>query len=483
MDSRSELNHLHIHRIDLVDVEYYRMSKWLPWVEFTNHRIDEINELIQQYNYALSTSERIDALKEIDTAQQSLSDALPDAVYDLLDNFRRQVSTSLFDEMKTQRANLEVARDYQPKTCDSEMITLADFINDMEYSRLIKMLRILKDGSRAILTDLSALYELSHPLFPAFQLCLSRCEIRYLNGSNSLNFLVRDKSTNECTVLKVENNMDTTKVVERSLRHQLSGYSDEDNFLVKVYAERRVSLDEDHMVRTIEITDFIHDKTIQEIANEELSMTKRGNLSIEIGLAQLELSHKTSMLGAVNTDYKSSNIYIRQNEDGSFSAMVSDTKAYYTFDKDKHIIPAWDNQVIASDFRSAPELRTMRKIPCDVDAIHAYSVAKNMYHVLFGSNPQLILDSRTTKGVAESDFKHSYLKTPQGLALKEFILSIGNASPEFRLSIDDAMKRLKNIKLGVHQQEARAALKQLRAGDNTDLYDASVRCDIYTQRT
>lgn len=419
------------------------------WLKIINRGISEVNRLIEKYNSAYSIDEKKLILQHIENTQQNLDDTLPDTIVSYFDPYVNLFYDNLFLQLQEQKKYFSPQATHLP----SETVEyFSDLLSTMDYCKAGRVLEILLAGKEADIGELARLYEPLDSNYDAYQSFLEQHTIQFLAGKNSKNFVIENKQSGSKYILKVENRIDATKEVERTLRRTLNKYPNNDNFLVEVYAERRVlcGLSGSKLTATLVFMNYCEGKTLTQLATIPTSIEERIELGIEIGLAHLKLVKKTQDMNVVNTDYKGDNLFfVRDSFSSELIATVADCKAFCAA-QDGFFIPPWDSRAITSGVLGAPEIVNKEIIRgrFRVEPIHLYTVAKNIFMVLAADDDEAISTSLLIPGFIDLLFTSPLFTTIKGQVLKDLLMKLGRFNPDDRLSLDEAMNILKGLKYG-----------------------------------
>lgn len=443
------------------------------------HReISTINQLITRYN---QEPERVDflfyrlckirSLQALEVALIEMDDQHNDADLLYFVSYHTAIYDKLYFDIKRQKNYLLITHDYQKKIAleTNPPPTLVDFILGLSLHHLTELLDILGAGVTLHPDELNA-----NAVFNRCPNMTWAQPIEYLNGGNSQCFTIVEPHTQEKMLLKVEASLGNFKYIERNLREKLSRIPEMQDFLTKVYCERRAkhfhSLHGKHILARLILSSYCNQRSLKDYM---LDYPKDAARYVDVVLDwMITLAQRIEGFrecGFANSDLKLSNILVHIDPvSNKLSLHISDCKAFYECDAQGVFLKHSHRRPISTRYSSAPETQTQQEM-WDADAIHTYTLGRNIYECLVAGDPAMRAVYYTgNPKVYEFNRYHFKMKTFKGNEkfhlLTNLIREMVTADPKRRISFKCAMEKIKEIRYGFvsyRQQRCQANLTTL----------------------
>ena len=298
--------------------------------------------------------------------------------------------------------------------------------------------------------------------------------IEFLSGGNSQCFTIVEHHTQEKMLLKVETSLSNLKYVERNLRKKLAQIPEMQDFIPKVYCERRAkhfhSHHQEHILARLILSSYCNQGNLKDYI---MSYPKDAETYVDDVLdLMLALGERIEWFrecGFANSDLKLSNILVHIDlVSNKRSLHISDCKAFYECDAKGAFLKQSNYGPISTKYSSAPETRSPQEM-WDADSIHTYTLGRNIYECLVAAEPaRCSAYYMGDKNVYEFNLYHFKMKAFQGNSkfklLTKLIRAMVKTDPENRISFKSAMEKMKEIRYGFvlyRQQRCLTNLKKL----------------------
>lgn len=418
-----------------------------------NHGVQDINDLIARYhndNHE-DAAEQIEQLyiitRKINDLLQFISKPHKSAIINKVNDFRNDLEERLF-EMKAKQQDLEPV---PPKT-------LAEFIDKMS-KRDVKVFTdiLLKHNNVPELKKrLQRFYSNDHVRKKAFDVFLETHHIELMHSGNSKNFTVNKLGTTETKVLKVEYIGSNGNAAEMHLRDReaLAGVFTSHSAQKHIhYIHPQLGQE---VTGNLVVTEFCpgsdvekHGKDFKDDDGERLKS------AADVFTQMSDILIKIEAAGCAFPDMKAINWLL--DSDGKLR--VSDGKSF-VFTNASGNISSSTNCMI-SEYLCAPEqwghYQGVRR-DISADKMHAYLLAKNLYHYLVRGDDNFLYDrDRIKNDAAEFDFSSAIFKTTVGQEYQALIERTLKTRPEDRLSVSAFQASISAIHLAYKQAETPTA--------------------------
>ncbi|NDH67930.1 MAG: hypothetical protein EBY22_08545 [Gammaproteobacteria bacterium] len=433
-----------------------------------NEDIQQLNDLITEYNRANNLTDRIAKLKQLEATRQRLDDVYGDDQISFFSfyfspDYQSSVYTALHQSLYQQRTRLRLESVGQMSTTlesDSGQ-ELSDVLDEMSMDDIVQIMQILASGaSNGIHQQLTKIA----PQNLAYQNFLIQHDVECIGGGNSKNFAFTHRLRQQRTLLKLENRLNTPKKNEREFRALMSEKENEPSFLVREWSDRRAVFIDPRTnlstIRRLTVMDYNEGSSLSDLP-VEADIAAQQNLAIDVALAQIMIYKKMHLLGRTWTDGKGDNLLLHRDPiTQCMVAEIADCKAIYTFNPETGTAE-FEEPICRSIGRSAPELLVETPDIIDVDKAAVYTVGKNLFESLLCFVPeayQKYVTPVNKKGVAayqrvellDQSFNHPIFDVP----FKALIQDTTRAYPAARISNDELFLKLLDIKYTQHPESA-----------------------------
>lgn len=433
--------------------------EWGGWGKIKKG-IEKVNNLINQYNTAVDKPEKLQVLYEIYQERKRIDNLLPvgdiaDSQYssdDLLD-YRNKFYHSLFKELKEQFKNLGVislneASLKESLRSDSHYIpdssTLPEILANMAPEKANLMAKILLDkrsfGDRVEM--LKNLFLANEPEYENFNAFMTEHTIEIISDrGNSRNFKFRNIDSGDVFVLKLDNRMLESKVVDGRLREGAL-----EKYVTPIMVERSVDISTG--TRTLLLTEYCPGGSLLSHQKRQTGEKEKLKSALIIYRQMADILEEIRTNGYAFIDMKNSNWLMDDND----RLRISDTKSFVFTDTEQ----VSDPEVHSTNFQP-PEFSSTKEFPADT--MHSYILGKNLYQYLIGP----VAFSLEMEGLCSNlDFSADVFKTEQGQLLKTLIQSM--IKPDFndRISVAEARSQLVFIDNIENIRSCNVALQELK---------------------
>lgn len=445
-----------------------------------NREISAINELIARYNeesqkldFLMYRKCKIRSLRALERALLEMDDKYNDADLLYFVSYHTAIYDKLYFDIKLQKDYLLITHEYQKQLAleTNDPPTLVDFILGLSLHHVTELLDLLGEGVSLQPVDLNA-----KALFHSCPGVIWAQPIEYLSGGNSQCFTIVEHHTQEKKLLKVETSLNNLKYVERNLREKLARIPEMQDFIPKVYCERRAkhfhSHHREHILARLILSSYCNQGSLKDyIMNHPKGAATYVDDVLDLMLALGERIEGFRECGFANSDLKLSNVLVHIDPvSNKRSLHISDCKAFYECDANGVFLKHSNRRPISTQYSSAPETLKPQKM-WDADAIHTYTLGRNIYECLVAADPAMrAVYYMGDRNVYEFYLYQFEMKTFIGNRkfnlLSNLIREMVKKDPEKRISFKCAMEKMKEIRYGFvlhRQQRSLANLNRLKS--------------------
>jgi len=417
----------------------------------------DLNQDIEAYNNTTDVSLQRERLLAIEEKMKSIHDAQSDRYLAVCPDYFEQFNVKLFKEIQQEKHALNLLK---------PPVTLPQIIEQMDPEKVNALTEILANNTDNTLlqTRVERLYKLGEKGHAAYDAFWVSHRIRVLGGGNSKNFEIHNTRTLEHQVLKIENRLGNPKQPERAL--EASNNATLSSALTAVYVERQTAYVDQNpkynqrVSRTLLVTEFCAGSDVEtycaKLPNPDVQLIQA--VSISLRMAKILEAMQTEQRAF--PDMKNTNWLI----DEASQIRLADRKTFIDTDANGDIAP--DAHILKTEYVTAPEMLKIPAVTCSAEAMHVYSLGKNLYQSLakcsykgFYQTDQadsLILDA------SGLNFTASIFQTTQGAQLKQLIQATVQEDPNKRLSLRELQIQLKKIDPKYQQATSRSAVILLK---------------------
>lgn len=441
-----------------------------------NAKIKKINQKIAAYNdienlgnAQIYIHKKINQLRMISKLYQALDYLQNDVTVLQFPSYQ----VVLYDKFS---ADLARQRDCLSLTWQYEIIPAAllrkprfqEFFADIPYAAVQAIMNELLENRRlssVVFQDQKSV------LAKSFKQLIARHTLTPLGHSHVRCFVLKEKSTGEKTVLKIENSLNRPKYIELKLRKLLENVPTMQDFLLPIYFERRVMyFDREfgHLIGRFILTQYCNQGRLFNYVLKRVKACK-DHLEFVLDLILLlgEKLERLQQNGFANTNLNGTTILVHIDEHASAKKMtlhMSDCNAFYECDAEGRLLVPPGSTIAFTPYLSAPEnnAENANNTECYADKIHVYQLGRCLYECLICYEPEILAEYHNEKRKVNefyaSHFKSLVFKriptidSHVGYYLQRLIARMVVVDPQKRVSLHDALSRLTNIKnvLGKH---------------------------------
>lgn len=419
-------------------------KRFYEFIQAVNREIESLNPLIIEYNATNDLALKAMILQEISALYATLDARYPESVINRSPEYRTQFYDRLAPEIRQHTAHLAQISTDMPQPAYPDR--LSELLQKMPQDKLNRFLAILCNNTDYN-DELKYLYDPSDPNYPEFKAFLETHSISFLAGHNINNFYIKQiGSDNPPYILKIEYRLNQPKDIAQSL------YEEVDNFIQPSWSLRahtqRTDLDgkEETVVRTIMTGPYFPEGNLRDVSMRYARPFEKIEHALNIYTQMAEVLTKIDQAGGVFPDMKNTNWLIH---DGKL--FIGDDKSVRRHDADGYIDVFSEDSQWYGDILKSPECmppEVFNTTPIQVEALHAFSWAKNLYEFLI-ADPNSH-DFRYQKIMEGEQFNFNYplfrIK-PEGHLLKQLIIAMVRINPERRLTLQQGNDCLAHIKL------------------------------------
>ncbi|MDF1684335.1 MAG: hypothetical protein P1U36_06715 [Legionellaceae bacterium] len=420
-----------------------------------NEGVRELNQLITAYNRA-GASEQAGKLESIvylmDTLIYVISKSRNPVLKSKVKDFRKDLKQTFV--IIKEEWKLLFEEKHQHREVLSPPTTLAEFIDKMSKDevKLLTDILIFNDNASQLKDELRGFYPKGHVNKEAFDVFLATHHIELLHDGNSKNFTVNKLGTTETTVLKVEYLDSNGNAAEIKLR----GRAELAEVFTSHFAQKPITYLHHKLGLLVEgnlvVTEFCTGSNVEAYGQDfkdDDGVRLKGAADVFTQMSDILM--KIEAAGCAFPDMKATNWLL----DSSGKLRVADGKSF-VFTNAAGEIPL-DTSCVISEYMCAPEQLDRhlgRKRDITADNMHAYLLAKNLYHYLVRGDDDFLYDgNRLKNNASEFDFSSPIFKTTVGKQYKVLIESALKTDPNKRLSVSAFQTRIGAIHASYKQAE------------------------------
>ena len=441
-----------------------KLKRWNIFIRQVNTKIKALNTTINSYNSEENLVNKKELLNQIIEKKKQIEVSSPTDLTSSGSDYEQIIHYDLFASIQQQLQKIDKLESTQSETeqtpkrtsslnplSQSSRSNLIYFLDNAPQDMIKKLVVCLADKNFNQ-QALEKLFKQGDSHYAVFQQFLSDNSITILSDGNSKNFKV-ESNTGETFVLKLENTLGNTKVVESRLRG-----TEFKSHLTASEGERQVIYqpinDNVKKTTTILITDFCSHGNILEgrkgLATDDEIIDSTLDLFVQMAEILLALQKKD----AAFPDMKNTNWLIDKGR-----VVVADGKSFISSLKGNvsaKIIEV-DNvgnggiilskHMIAHEFYSLPSGGSF-----EADKMHAFLFGKNLYQYMSNAS-----DSVLRRGYFPAS---SIFNQGSGLELRKLIDKLTAVSKD-RISMSETISKLKEIKQRRLGEEKNKLLKQV----------------------
>ncbi|MDF1827692.1 MAG: hypothetical protein P1U39_05390 [Legionellaceae bacterium] len=331
--------------------------------------------------------------------------------------------------------------------------TLAAFIRNMSQPEVHIFTEILMRTNNTVQlkNKLKSFYPAHHASKKAFDAYLDTHHIEMLHTGNSKNFTVHKLGTTETKVLKVEYLSRRGNAAEVKLRDcdALAGVFTLHSVQKKaVYYHPKL---QKKVSGNLVVTEFCTGNNV-EVHGQDFKDDDEARLkgAADIFTQMSDIIIHIEAAGCAFPDMKATNWLV----DSSGKLRVADGKSFMFTDASGNI----NEGGMCTQFMSAPEQLGHDWFGISADKMHAYLLAKNLYHYLVRGDENYLYDGEHLKlDASEFDFSLPIFKTSTGQAYQALIERTMKIHPEDRLSVGAFQESISAIHATYQQAETAQA--------------------------
>ncbi|CAM3050546.1 Uncharacterised protein [Legionella steigerwaltii] len=417
------------------------------FIDQANKGIQELNDVIEQYNQA-EPEDKLKRLYQIYLKQKDIDNHLPQTIKDVTScpEYREKIHKQLFQNLQKHFKTLGVdslEADFLEKTMNGKLEerpdrgSFSEILANMSPEKVDTMESIfLERDFSDIKASLLNLYAPQEEGYAQWQEFLNSHSFSRLGGDNSFNIKITPHNGNPF-VLKIETRLNQPK----------NAMDDLSKGVLKDILSPRVA-ERNGPTRTLYITDFFPEGDLQSQAKKKMDDATRVQNALTIYTQMGTILQDISNQGYAFTDIKNSNWLTE-----GMAPRIADSKAFFPLDDEGNMVmdDAWSNDwftLQGSGQNRPPEWGPGRH---SAEKAHAYTLGKNLYNYLTGHQHTFKLPPDGTK----FNFEATVFATEEGQALKKLIEDLVKSDPAQRISVEEAVTRMKQIKKSMELTSAK----------------------------
>lgn len=411
------------------------------FLEGTNQVITILNQLINVYNTAKTKKLQKQALTSIFLEYKKLERNFSAKQIESCPQFIERIFVELGTQLQIELKANDLQITISPLKSSKASEQLANIIAKMSPTKLSLLQKILMERG-----DLSTIYRNFDPEYNEYQYFLRSNKITFLGGKNSINYKVIPNNGDPPYVLKLENRFGYPKVIEDDLRKKIA-------LAPEAISRQSIAVDSEGKAyaRFINITDFCEQGDLKSYAK---SIQKPKKLAVKLYSQMATRLQEITEAGYVFPDMKNSNWLVDKNG----NLQIADTKSFLPTKEGSILIPPGFG-LAHTKYITPPETSdVIRGFSYSSDKFQAYMLGKNIYGFITQCNEDYLA---TKKDGKDFDFSRDEFKGPSGEALKELISNLVKEAPEERISIQEALIKLKEIQGKLYLEEHEELLQKL----------------------
>ncbi len=406
-----------------------------------NGDVTELNLLITQYNLVKEAPNRLKNLRKIYEKKKEIEGKYPPTSVSQFPDYQSQIQEALFSELQCHFQEVGVfsmheRAIYSDVTAKSNqpVLTLAELLANMAQKKISILINHL--SSKPEPNALTNPYSPSEPGFRDFQTFINANQMRFLGGSNSINFMIVNTVTQEVVVLKVENRLNQPKAAEAKLRAGVL-----QNILTPVAIERNATILDasgDRVSRTLIVTNYCTGGDLLSHADERVDTDVRLASALDIYSQMAAVLNTFAAAGYLFSDMKNPNWLV--NQDGKLQ--IADTKAFIPIRGGIYNKLNVENKgytLPASIYMKPPEFDSPT---FSAGKAHAFMLGINLYDYLTLASEE---ELEAFKADTSDKFNHDIFRSEEGVALASLIKKLLQTEPARRSSVQEALTELARI--------------------------------------
>lgn len=405
----------------------------VAFIKKVNDSFVKINASIDEYNSSWFENSKKEALNKILQHYRQLERMTNPSQIEACPQYHKTIFKELLPELQRRIRKYRILA--HPKTLDnfSTSSELVDIIATMPPEKLSKLQKHLMDG-----TSINDIFLHSEPEFSVFKKFTQENQISFLGGHNSKNYKITPYDGRPSYVLKLEYRFSFSKEVEDHLRSKMASV-----FTPELISKQSLYVTKEHqpLIRNICINNYYDCGDV-----ESYGQSQNGDLecATEIFCQMGNIVEQIREAGCFFPDMKNSNWMV----DASGTLRLADTKAFL-FTKNGNIDLADDTGFLCTSFVNPPEFadmqyRIIKGEQLSADKAHSYIFGKNLYQFITGCSANY-LQNKTR--ATQLDFTDPKFQTKDGQLLKELIKKLIVVDTSKRISVNEAVTTLNNIRL------------------------------------
>lgn len=396
----------------------------------------EINTNLDDYNLSLNDEKKIDILKNLSKAIEKVEiNETPEFLEE--DTQFNELSKKIYHFIKNELSKINAQMLYDPEVSKSP---LSRVIANMSPEKADALMIILSNFSTNNLpnefyTQLSNLYQDNPESKEAidFKEILTTYNISFKGGFNTANFAFTNENL-KTEILRVENRLNKSRRLDYSLREKLK------DLFINRYSERQTlgkiknpkTGTDKISTRTLAVTDYYTEGSLLSYAQNRHKEGQESvlNSAAEMGTKMSQFFLALQDFNFFFPDGKLTNFLV---ETGNNGLVVADTKSFVSSD-DKGRYPTNKLTALIKTPGYVLDFVATAKMFLHIENTHAALLGRNLYYYLTLKSPP------TRPFNPNEDFKYPIFSNYE--EFKDLILDLTRSSPEDRISLFEAQKRL-----------------------------------------
>ncbi len=424
------------------------------FVRKVNKKIDELNDLIKQYNGTSIAIEQREILKQIEASNVALNTNYNGKYIQANSDFRKQIHIQLFNEIQQQKKNLGLEG---LSTASNVKEQCCDLLANMAPERLSSFISVLNKSKKIAARDLMKLFKKEDADYHTVKTLLNNNSIEFVGGFNSKNFKLTPMDGTEPFIIKIENRMGMPKSAEMHLRSS----PDLADVFTPAYVQRPCIINDGNkkVLRSIVVTDFCTGGDLQSLCIPNKNETDEDRLEgvIKIYLQMATIIKTMEQNNCAFPDMKNSNWLL----DSSGTVRLADTKAFVFTQDGKMTAEIQERQgfgCISTPYMNPKELNFFineKTTEISADKLHSFMLGKNIYHYLSNAKASSREGFGTKNNGRSFDYTNPIFTTDLGRSLKHLIEELVRPDAATRITMDMALDSLISIKAELQANKVR----------------------------
>jgi len=485
------------------------------FVIHVNEDLSVLGHLINDYNAASTLSEKQQALLLIQSKKDEIDRKYPDNLINNSPGYQQRIDEGLTTEIQQQVRSLQLLTDsYQAipllnvntdpsitsmqtlaratamprrmlnalgsllpirRTATHAPQTLADWITEMDQRKVVCLMESLANlKSNDIGSCFEQVYQPSEPEYNDFMRFISSHSITRLGNDgkgNAINYQVTDLNTSDSVILKLDNRLDRP----RQIAGYLAAGSLSDVLIPEEVARRATYVDSKSgtkMTRSLVVQRYCPGGDLRQHSIQQTSLEQRTDYAFDIYQKMGNVLLKMRQDHGAFPDMKNTNWLF----DGD-QLLIADDKSLRVGDSSGFLEAhtpqnKWYGSLLRTKGLVPPEMLSPN--PIEIDKMHVFIWGKNLYDYLVAHAQGYSNDDTDGKNF---NFNHPIFEGVDGDALRQLIIQTVNPQPANRLSMPDAIVRLRTIQS--MRQTRQRCLEQLRTLPSNQVNDF-IRLKLYS---